>query len=129
MKPLALDLRKLFRKLGKIEQQAWAQAIASAGPVSRPPKSKGRASVVTGGSLSREITRPKYLSVKRWGYILRVARLGQKLTWLVRGTVRQGARPIDVPAVDADAAAEEIGGEIAASFSAWDAANSGRTSA
>lgn len=147
MRPLKLDLRKLFRALGKREQQQWANAILQAGPAGPPKKgsrkglkrnkgTKGargagaqRSGGPTGGSLSYEITKPGFLSVKRWGYVLRVAKLGQKLTWLVRGTRFQPARPIDVPVVDTDTAAEQIGTEIASAFNAWDESTDRRSRA
>lgn len=112
MRRIRLDLRRVFRAIGKEEQAGWSANIDSAGG---PPNKDGGKK---GGSLSREVKKAKYLRVKRWGYVLRIAALGQKLTWFVRGTKRQPARPVAVPKVPADAE-DRIAAEIAAQWNAW----------
>lgn len=107
---LRLDLRRLFRKLGKDLQAKTAAAIASPGG---PPNKDGSPK---GGSLAAEFRKPKYVKVRRWGYVLQIAALGQKLTWLVRGTRRQPPRPIDFPEPDEDATAKAVENELGKQF-------------
>ena len=79
-------LRPVFRRHVRRELNAWAAAIRSA----RPPKDGG----IPGGSLSRDVKRVG--RVKKWGYVLQLHKLGQKLTWFVRGKKGQRPRPIEV---------------------------------
>ena len=116
------DLRPTFRRHGKKLQEKYAAAISAVG----------------GGSLPQEIKSSKLLKIKRWGFVLQVHKLGQKLTWLVRGTknprVRvfpapgggvltaskgQRPRPIHVKP-DEEALARDVEKEAEKQFGAWD---------
>jgi hypothetical protein len=113
MKRFRLDLRTVFRRFGKEEQQAWAEAIAAQTP-KKEPDGQG-----TGGSLPRKIKAASVLKVRAWGYTLAINTLGQKLTWFVRGTKRQRARPVRVE-TDVDGLRTAVEAEAQAQFSAWD---------
>lgn len=107
-----LDLRKLFRAFGREEQRAYASALPAAGPPLRDGGPRG-------GSLPKAARAGPLLRVQRWGYVLRLASLGQKLTWYVRGTVHQPARPVRTPDVG-KRLADAVAREAAAQFAAWD---------
>lgn len=77
-----LDFRPVFRALGKRDRDAYAEAVAGAAA-----SSPGR-----GGSIVAALRRLP-VKVRRWGYVLPIATIGQKLTWLLRGTTGQPARP------------------------------------
>lgn len=107
-----LDLRRVFRAFAREEQRAYADALSRAGP---PLKEGG----TKAGSLPRQVRRGPVGQVKRWGYVLRLHALGQVLTWYVRGTRHQPARPVRTPLVAARLA-DAVGREAAAQFRAWD---------
>lgn len=107
-----LDLRRVFRAFGREEQRAYADALGRAGP---PLKDGG----ARGGSLPKQVRRGPVVAVRRWGYVVKLATLGQVLTWFVRGTVHQPARPVNTPPVAARLA-EAVAREAAAQFRAWD---------
>lgn len=134
---LRLDLRPKFRKLGKALQAATAAAIESAGPAG-PKKTgsrkgqkrkrgtrKGKGAPAppkqdrgTAGSLPAELRKRRYLKVRRWGYVLKIDELGQRLTWLVRGTRYQPARPVNFPRPDEAETIAEVEAELARQFEA-----------
>ncbi|HBP21948.1 MAG TPA: hypothetical protein DEA08_29705 [Planctomycetes bacterium] len=113
MRRFRLDLRAVFRRFGKEEQQAWAEAVAAQSP-KKTPDDKG-----TGGSLPAKLKATSVLKVRAWGFALQLHTLGQKLTWFVRGTKRQKARPVEVE-TDIDGLAATVEAEAQAQFSAWD---------
>lgn len=107
-----LDLRRVFRAFAREEQRAYADALAIAGP---PLKDGGRKA----GSLPQKVRRSPVGSVRRWGYVIKLHTIGQVLTWFVRGTRHQPARPVRTPLVAARLA-DAVGIEAAAQFRAWD---------
>lgn len=116
-----LDVRPVYRRFGRQEQAGYSSAIAAAEP-KRNPDGKP-----TGGSLAREARRATLLRVTRWGYVIRWSRLGQKLTWFVRGARRspedggnQPPRPLRLPPDPSQALANALADEIARQFDAWD---------
>ena len=102
-------VRPVFRRHVRREVNAWAAAIRSA----RPPKRGG----TPGGSLSRDVKRVG--RVKKWGYVLQLHKLGQKLTWFVRGKKGQRARPIEVE-TDTEALSKELEQAIAGELRKFD---------
>ena len=113
MKRFRLDLRAIFRRFGKEEQQAWAEAVGAQSPKKTPDGGP------TGGSLAKKLKASSLLKVRTWGYAILFHKLGQKLTWFVRGTKQQKARPVEVK-TDVDALATALEAEAQAQFSAWD---------
>ena len=137
---LKLRVRPLFRKLGKLEQADWANAVAAASPPKARPDGRP-----TGGSLAAIIRAARSLRVTRWGYVLKLYQLdgkGHFLTFLLRGAVRrsgaakggrgrfvrgtkvnrqnvQPPRPIHVPD-PTDRIADAVQREVQAQFAAWD---------
>lgn len=107
-----LDLRRVFRAFAREEQQAYADALRTAGP---PLKDGG----TRGGSLPQRVRRAPVGVIRRWGYVVKLHTIGQVLTWFVRGTRHQPARPVRTPLVGARLA-DAVGREAAAQFRAWD---------
>ncbi len=77
-----LDLRPVFRKVGRDLQATWAENIASAFPKLHPDGAP------TGGSLAADVSKTSLLKVKRWGFNLRLSRIPRpaRLRWFNRGT-------------------------------------------
>lgn len=114
-RPYKLDLRRLWRRLGREEQLARVEQLASAG-----------------GSLARDAARATLLKVRRYGYVIAWHLLGQRFTWRERGTKAQGtghkgqrrtpgqkARPT-TSATDVQKVKKELRAELARQFGAWD---------
>jgi hypothetical protein len=81
-----LRLSKVFRNVAKGEQADWVSAVLRA----RPPKARPDGEPM-GGSLVQELSSPKIIRVKRWGYVLDLFSLGGKghlLTFFIRGAIR-----------------------------------------
>lgn len=106
-----LDLRPVFRRFARQDLDRYAQAIRSARPKER---ADGKP---VGGSLPKELSRA--FKLKSWGYVLQLSKVGQKLTWFVRGTKRQRPRPVRVK-TDASALAAALAVEATKQFDAWD---------
>ncbi len=109
---------KVIEREARKLQAAAIRAVRSAAQVPHrgtqdPTRKSYRAATLPGGSLAAAIGKRDFLSVKRWGVVLRWASLGQKFLWFVQGTKRQKPRPVTlappVPALvrdlEADAAA------------------------
>ena len=77
-----LDLRPVFRKVGREFQAEWVQNIVSAFP---KLNDDGRP---TGGSLASDLSKANILKVKRWWFILRLSKIPRpaRLRWFNRGT-------------------------------------------
>lgn len=75
----------------KRSQKRLASQIRSARPRKKHRGNKGS----LGGSLPKLVQSSSLLVRKKWGAVIRYSDLGQKLLWFHRGTVRQGARPLD----------------------------------
>ena len=89
MAKLELDFTRLFRKLGKEQQEAYARGLEAR----RDDRDReSRAVGPVAGSLPALVRNPGLLRVTRWGFVLQLSKVGQKLTWYVRGTSRQRAR-------------------------------------
>jgi hypothetical protein len=100
----------IFRLDFRPEYRASAKRLGTwlAGKLrSLAPRKDG---ATAGGGLPGEVLRLK-TRFKVWGYSFPLASLGQKYLWLVRGTKRQQARPIDF-----DAALEAEARELAAAI-------------
>lgn len=108
-----LKLRPTFRKAGKEALQRFAADLRAAGSA-RPRAHGGPA----GGSLPAAASKLR-VRIKRWGAVVPVHQLGQKLTWFVRGTYRQPARPARLE-VDEKALAAEVEAELERQIGAWD---------
>lgn len=112
-------MRRVFRAFGRAEAKAYAAALIASAPKRRPDGSP------VGGGLAAKIRKATTVRVKRTGYVLQLTKLGQVLTWLVRGTRHQPARPVNVDA-RAQALADAIADEARAQFAAWDRDETGR---
>lgn len=78
-----------LKRLGELWQRTVSQQIRSA----TPPQRGGQ----TGGSLGAKARSRSLLRVERWGVVLLWSRLGQKLTFFIRGTKRgQPPRPVQL---------------------------------
>ena len=97
-----LDFRPEYRASAK-RLATWLAAQLR----SLRPREDG---ATAGGGLPGEAAalRPKF---RTWGYSFPLSKLGQKFLWLVRGTKRQKARPINF-----DARLAEEGRELAAAL-------------
>lgn len=94
-----LDLRPVFRKVGRDLQAQWAQNIASAFPKLHPDGKP------TGGSLPADLSKTSLLKVKRWGFNLRLSQIPRpaRLRWFNRGTDRKrrrGSRNSTLPSAE-----------------------------
>lgn len=114
-RPYKLDLRKLWRRLGREEQLARVEQLKRAG-----------------GSIAREAARASLVKVRRYGYVIAWHLLGQKFLWYTRGTKAQGtgdpgqrkfpgqpARPSE-SSTPVEKVKKELRAELARQFGAWD---------
>ena len=76
-----------------VVRKASADLSAGAGRVAHRGSSRG----AIGGRLAGALRRPKKLvRAERWGAVIDWHSLGQKFLWLIRGTRRQKARPVQL---------------------------------
>lgn len=99
-----LDFRPIFRAAARAELRRYADRLRSYRPA--------------GGGLVDQVLALKPI-VKAWGYILPLSKIGQKLTWFVRGTSHQDARPAEAEP-DEDRLARELKASAAAQFARYD---------
>lgn len=85
----SLDLRKLFREMGREERDKFVKALAAKlGAMKKGArffKSRG-GDVTERKALLRTLRSAKALRIARWGWVVRYHLPGQLLTWLQRGT-------------------------------------------
>lgn len=93
-------------------QQRIAVAITGAAP--RVPH-RGDAAGPVGGSLAREVRDPALVGETRTGAVLRLSRLGDRLSLFVRGTRRQRPRPVPL-AIDEETLARDLEEDLVRCF-------------
>jgi hypothetical protein len=99
-----LDFRPVFRARAKAELRRYADRLKSYQPA--------------GAGLWAQVAALKP-TIKSWGYILPLYKIGQKLTFFVRGTKHQPARPVEAEP-DEDGLVREVEASAAAQISRWD---------
>jgi hypothetical protein len=99
-----LDFKQVFRAHARAELGRYADRLKSYGPA--------------GANLWAQVLALKP-RIKFWGYVLPLHLVGQKLTWFVRGTSHQRARPVTAEP-DEDGLARDVEAAAAATIDRWD---------
>jgi len=84
-----LSIRGVMKQWAERLQAAYSQAIRSAAA----PKAGG----VPGGSLGAKVRQKRLVRHRRWGFVFKPIRIGERFLWWWKGTKRQQARGRGVP--------------------------------